>query len=296
MNPNSQHDPTSTTTYTSIEYGVSNGVATITLNRPEALNVFTNNMMLELLEAFDRADEDDEVRVIVMTGRGRAFCAGADLESAGSTEVGSTEVSQERQSQRDTGGRVALRIFNCLKPTIAAINGHAVGVGITMTLPMDIRLVAEGAKIGFVFTRRGIVPEAASSWFLPKIVGISRSMEWVASGRILTASDVLAAGLVRSVHPAEELLSVAYGLAAEIVENTSAVSVALARQMLWRGLGSSHPMSAHRLESLAIESRVASADAAEGISSFLQKRPPQFPGKVSTDMPAFYPWWEDESF
>ncbi|MDQ1397514.1 MAG: hypothetical protein QOG64_2773 [Acidimicrobiaceae bacterium] len=285
-----------TSTYEQIAYEVADQVATITLDRPDALNAFTSTMMRELIAAFDQIDADDDVRAVVVTGRGRGFCAGADLSGGGSTFDAGTERPPELEALRDGGGRVSLRIFECKKPVIAAINGPAVGVGITMTLPMDIRLAADTAKIGFVFARRGIVPEAASSWFLPRIVGISQAMEWCATGRVFTADEAFAGRLVRSVHSADDLLPTAYGLAREIAENTSPVSVALSRQMLWRMLGADHPMEAHKVDSRAIHSRGRSPDAAEGVVSFLEKRPAHFPGRVSTDMPDFYPWWEDRPF
>jgi enoyl-CoA hydratase/carnithine racemase len=278
-----------------IRYEVTDGVLTITLDRPERLNAFTPTMARELIEAFDRADADDDVRVVVVTGAGRGFCAGADLGAGGETFD-----SRSRQDgdgiPRDGGGQVALRIFDSVKPVIAAINGPAVGVGITMTLPMDIRLAAEGARMGFVFTRRGIVPEACSSWFLPRIVGISRAMEWVASGRVFDAQEALAAGLVRSVHPADELLPTAQALADEIIENTAPVSVALSRRLLWTMLGADHPMEAHRADSRAMFSRGQSADVREGVTSFLEKRPPQFSDRVSDGLPDLFPGREQPAF
>ncbi|HEV3321290.1 MAG TPA: crotonase/enoyl-CoA hydratase family protein [Solirubrobacteraceae bacterium] len=273
--------------FENIGYEVAEGVLTITLHRPERLNAFTEGMGVELIEAFERADRDDEVRVVIVTGAGRGFCAGMDLGEGGATfDYGERPAGE---IPRDGGGQVVLRIFEMTKPVIAAINGPAVGVGITMTLPMDIRLAAEGARIGFVFTRRGIVPEACSSWFLPRIVGIGQAMEWVASGRVFTAHEALAGGLVRSVHPEGELLGVARELAREIVENTAPVSVALARRLLWSGLGAAHPMEAHRADSRAMFARGRSADAREGIASFLEKRPPQFPDRVSDGLPELFP-------
>jgi enoyl-CoA hydratase/carnithine racemase len=280
--------------FENIGYEVVEGVLTITLDRPERLNAFTEGMGAELIEAFERADGDDEVRVVIVTGAGRGFCAGMDLGEGGSTFDYGERPGGE--IPRDGGGRVVLRIFESTKPVIAAINGPAVGVGITMTLPMDIRLAAEGARIGFVFTRRGIVPEACSSWFLPRVVGIGQAMEWVASGRVFTAQEALAGGLVRSVHPEGELLGVARELAREIVENTAAVSVALARRLLWSGLGAAHPMEAHRADSRAMFARGRSADAREGIASFLEKRPPQFPDRVSDGLPELFPGREEPRF
>jgi enoyl-CoA hydratase/carnithine racemase len=269
------------------------GALTITLDRPDRLNAFTARMMDELLDAFDRADGDDAVRAVIVTGRGRAFCAGADLERGGGTF---SDNPPDGAVRRDGGGRVSLRIFESTKPVIAAINGPAVGVGITMTLPMDVRLASSEARMGFVFSRRGIVPEACSSWFLPRLVGISRAMEWVATGRVFPAHEALAGGLVRSVHAPDELSSAARALALEMSEGTSAVSVALSRQMLWRMLGADHPMEAHKVDSRAIQATGRSADAREGVESFLAKRPAHFPGRVSNDMPDFYPWWQDRPF
>jgi enoyl-CoA hydratase/carnithine racemase len=279
---------------TQILYDVADHIATITLNRPEKLNAFTGTMMHELIAAFDDADADDEVRAIILTGAGRAFCAGADLSSGGKTfEPGG---GQSDQDHRDGGGRVSLRMFDLKKPIIVAMNGPAVGVGITMTLPADIRIASENARIGFVFAARGIVPEACSSYFLPRLVGISQAMEWVATARIFPASEALAGGLIRSVHAADELLGVARAIAAEIVSNTAPVSVALARQMMWRMLGATHPMEGHRLDSLAMAYRGASNDAAEGVTSFLEKRPAAYPDRVSTDLPDIFPDWVEPGF
>ncbi|MCW2966272.1 MAG: Enoyl-CoA hydratase/isomerase [Solirubrobacteraceae bacterium] len=275
-----------------ITYEVADRVLTITLNRPERLNAWTPVMQRELIAAFDLADADDDVRVIVVTGAGRGFCAGADLERGGET----FDWKDRGETPRDGGGTFTLRVFESTKPVIAAINGPAVGVGMTMTLPMDIRLVAEGAKLGFVFARRGIVPEAASSWFLPRLVGISRAMEWVATGRIFAPEEALEAGLVRSVLPAEDLLGAAYELAHEIADNTAAVSVALARRLLWTGLGLSHPMEAHRADSRAMFARGQSADAREGVTSFLEKRPADYPDRVSDGLPDVYPWLDAPEF
>ena len=267
-----------------IRYEVEDGVLTVTLNRPDRLNAFTPTMRDELIEAFDRADADDDVRAVIVTGEGRAFCAGADLERGGST-FDWRERQQGDEVPPDGGGQVTLRIFDMKKPVIAAINGAAVGVGITMTLPMDVRVAAEGAKIGFVFTRRGIVPEACSSWFLPRLVGISQAMEWTASGRIFQAEEGHAAGLFRSVHPAEQVPAAARELAREIVDNTAPVSVALTRRLLWEMLGASHPLEAHRADSRAMFARGQSDDAREGVTSFLEKRPAQFTDRVSEGLP-----------
>jgi enoyl-CoA hydratase/carnithine racemase len=271
------------------------GVLTITLNRPDRLNAWTPTMGAELIAAFDAADGDDAVRAIIVTGAGRGFCAGADLQAGGSTFDW-----RERQDgdavPRDGGGQFTLRVFDCTKPVIAAINGPAVGVGATMTLPMDIRLAADSARVGFVFARRGIVPEACSSWFLPRVVGISRAMEWVATGRVFSAQEALEGGLVRSLHAQAELLDAARAIAREIADNTAAVSVALARRMMWRMLGAEHPMLAHRADSRGMFSRGQSADAAEGITSFLEKRPPRFPDRVSEGLPDIMPSWVAPTF
>ncbi len=280
-----------------IAYEVEGPVATITLDRPDHLNAFTGRMMLELVDAFDRADADDAVRAVIVTGRGRAFCAGADLSGGGGTfdareQAGGPTVGVPR----DGGGLVTLRIFESKKPVIAAINGPAVGVGITMTLPMDLRLVSKRAKIGFVFARRGIVPEACSSWFLPRLVGIQQAAEWVYTGRLLSAKEAKAAGLVRSVHDDDELLPAARELATEIAENTAPVSVALSRMMMWRMLGAGHPMEAHKVDSRGILARGMSADAREGVLSFLEKRPAEFPLTVSADLPDIFPGWVDPHF
>jgi len=285
------------TEFTQIAYEVDGGVATITLQRPDQLNAFTNTMMRELMAAFDLSDSDDDVRAVIVTGAGRGFCAGADLSSGGSTFArGGSDVDTDVGVPRDGGGLVALRIFESLKPVIGAVNGAAVGVGVTMTLPMDIRLASEQAKFGFVFARRGIVPEAASSWFLPRIVGISQAAEWVYTGRLVTAAEAQQAGLVRSVHTADDLLPAARALAGEIAQHTAPVSVALSRRMLWRMLGAAHPMEAHRVDSRGIAVRGPSADAREGVESFLAKRPAAFPDRVSDGLPDIFPGWEDPEF
>jgi enoyl-CoA hydratase/carnithine racemase len=279
-----------------IRYEVADGVLTITLDRPDRLNAFTGVMARELIEAFDRSDADDDVRAVIVTGAGRAFCAGADLEAGGATFDARDRGHDGSGIPRDGGGQVVLRIYQSLKPVIAAINGPAVGVGITMTLPMDIRVAAAGAKIGFVFVRRGITPEAASSWFLPRIVGISQAMEWAATGRVFTAEEALAGRLVRSVHPADEVVAVAQGLAREIADNAAPVSVALARRLMWDMLGAPHPMDAHRADSRAIFSRGQSADVVEGVTSFLEKRPPSFTDRVSEGLPELYPGRDEPVF
>jgi enoyl-CoA hydratase/carnithine racemase len=269
-----------------IRYVVADGVLTITLNRPDRLNAFTETMMNELIAAFDASDADDDVRAVIVTGEGRAFCAGADLAAGGDTFNAAKRGADDGiGGRRDGGGRVSLRIFDSQKPVIAAINGPAVGVGITMTLPMDIRMAAEGAKIGFVFTRRGIVPEACSSWFLPRLVGISQAMEWAATGRVFDAAEAQRGGLVRSVHPPGDLLAAANELAREIADNTAPVSVALARQLMWRMLGADHPMRAHQADSRAMSARGQSADAVEGVTSFLEKRAANYPDKISDGLP-----------
>ncbi len=280
-----------------ILYSVDGPVATITLNRPDKMNAFTNRMLKEMIAAFDRTDADDDVRAVIVTGAGRAFCAGADLSGGGETfSKGGSDVAAKSGVVRDGGGLVALRIFESKKPVIGAINGAAVGVGVTMTLPMDIRVASESAKFGFVFAKRGIVPEAASSWFLPRLVGISQAAEWCYTGRIIGADEALRGRLVRSVHPAEDLLDVARTIALEIADGTAPVSVALTRQMLWRMLGADHPMEAHRVDSRAINSRGASADASEGVMSFLEKRPARFPVRVSEGLPDVFPDWQDPQF
>jgi len=284
--------------YTQIKYAVADNIATITLNRPDQLNAFTGTMMNEIIDAFDRTDADDDVRAVVITGSGRGFCAGADLSSGGSTFArgGSDVETRVKGVNRDGGGLVSLRIYESHKPVIGAINGAAVGVGVTMTLPMDVRIASTNARFGFVFARRGIVPEACSSWFLPRVVGISQAAEWVYTGRIFPAQEALDAGLVRSVHEPDDLLPAAYALAREIAENTAPVSVALSRHMLWRMLGADHPMEAHKVDSRGIAVRGPSADANEGVTSFLEKRPARFPNRVSEGLPDIFPNWEDPEF
>jgi len=283
--------------YSQILFDVDDHVATITLNRPDRLNAFTGTMMNELIDAFDRTDADDDVRAVIVTGAGRGFCAGADLGSGGDTFAkGGSDVQTDVGVPRDGGGLVSLRIYDSKKPVIGAINGAAVGVGVTMTLPMDIRLASEHAKFGFVFARRGIVPEACSSWFLPRLVGISQAAEWCYSGRVFPAQEALDGGLVRSAHSADDLLSVARAIAADIAENSSPVSVALTRQMLWRMLGAAHPMEAHRADSRGIALRGPSADAREGVESFLEKRPAMYTNRVSDELPDVFPNWIDPQF
>jgi enoyl-CoA hydratase/carnithine racemase len=274
--------------FETLQYEVADGVLTLTLNRPDRMNAFTETMRAELIAAFDASDADDDVRAVIVTGAGRAFCAGADLGGGGATFDWRDREREtlEDGTPRDGGGQVTLRIFESLKPVIAAINGPAVGVGITMTLPMDVRLAVSGAKIGFVFARRGIVPEACSSWFLPRIVGIGQALEWVETGRVFTAEEAHAGGLVRSVHAPDELLPAAHALAREVADNAAPVSVALARRLLWTMLGADHPMAAHRADSRAMFARGQSADAREGVTAFLEKRPARFPDRVSDGLPA----------
>jgi enoyl-CoA hydratase/carnithine racemase len=298
--------------FETLRYEVEDQILTLTLNRPDKLNAFNGPMRDELIAAFDAADADDGVRAIIVTGAGRAFCAGADLSSGAKTfDYAARTDRPERQGVpvdadgqpdwsnegvRDGGGQVTLRIYECLKPVIAAINGPAVGIGATMLLPMDIRLAADTARIGFVFARRGITPEACSSWFLPRLVGISRALEWTYSGRIFPAAEALAGGLVSAVHAPDDLLPAARALAREIVDHAAPVSVALTRQMMWRMLGADHPMEAHKIDSRSIYARGASPDAKEGVVSFLEKRPAHFTAQVSTDMPSFFPWWQPRQY
>ncbi len=283
--------------YQEIRYTVEDGIACVTLHRPDKLNAFTSRMLAELLDALDRIDADDAVRAVIVTGAGRGFCAGADLSAGpGTFDSNQRGSAVGIEGMRDGGGRLTLRIFECLKPVIAAINGPAVGVGITMTLPMDIRIASESARFGFVFARRGLVPEACSSWFLPRVVGISKACEWVFSGRVYPIGEGLAAGLVRSVHPADELLAAAREIGREIAENTAPVSVALSRQMLWKMLGADHPMEAHKVDSRGIRALGRSPDAREGVASFLEKREPHFRMAPSRDLPDFVPWWREREF
>lgn len=290
--------------FAEIEYDVADNVATIALNRPEKLNAGTAVMVRELLAAIDAVDADDEVRAVILTGRGRAFCAGADLSAGAQTfdydrhpegdAIGGERV-RDVAAPRDGAGLVTLRLFDCTKPVISAVNGPAVGMGATMTLATDIRMASEGARFGFVFARRGIVPEGASTWFLPRLVGVAQSAEWLYTGRVFDAAEALAGGLVRSIHPGDQLLDAARALAAEIVDSAP-VSVALTRRMLWRMLGADHPMAAHRVDSRAVHATGAMPDAMEGVVSFLEKRPAAFTGRVSTDLPDVFPDWTDPSY
>jgi enoyl-CoA hydratase/carnithine racemase len=285
-----------------LRYTVDAGIATVTLHRPERLNAFTAQMRDELVAVFDETDADDTVRAVIVTGAGRAFCAGADLSSGGKTfdyaarDEAARDAYRVGDVYRDGGGIVALRLFRSLKPVIGAINGAAVGIGVTMQLPMDIRMASTEARFGFVFARRGITPEAASSWFLPRLVGMQTALEWCFTGRVFAAQEALERGLVRSLHAPQDLLPAARALAREIADNTAPVSLALARQMLWRMAGAEHPMQAHRIDSRAIQSRGQSADAREGVSAFLDKRQPVYPNKVSTDLPEFFPWRDEPPF
>jgi enoyl-CoA hydratase/carnithine racemase len=294
----------STHQFETIRLEIEDGIATLTLNRPEKMNAFTGKMMAEMIAAFDITDADDEVGAVIVTGSGeRAFCAGADLSEGAKTfdyearadsgEIGRTS---DEDIQRDGGGRVTLRIYESLKPVIGAINGAAVGIGVTMQLPMDIRIASETARFGFVFARRGIVPEACSSYFLPRLVGISRALEWCYSGKVFNAEEALDGGLVRAIYPQADLMNKAREMAREIIDNTAPVSVTLTRQMMWRMLGADHPMEAHIVDSAAIFDRGQTDDAREGVMSFLEKRAPKYPEKVSTGLPNFWPWWKEKSF
>lgn len=298
--------------YGTIDYAVTDGIATITLDRPDHMNAFTVRMCLEMIDAFDRVDEDPDVRAVIVTGSGRAFCAGADLASGAevfdaspavtSTDDSIGEVAGEPitppqiDPRRDFGGLLTLRIFEATKPVIAAINGPAVGIGATMTLPMDIRLASEPARFGFVFAARGIVPEAASGWFLPRLVGIQQALEWCYTARVFPASEALDGGLVRSLHAPEDLLDAARSLAAEIAANAAPVSIALTRQIMWRGLVAEHPMAAHRVDSPGVLATGAGADAREGITAFFEKRAPRWRQQVPGDLPDWFPWWDQPTF
>jgi enoyl-CoA hydratase/carnithine racemase len=293
--------------YETIQYEVAEQILTITLSRPEKLNAFNATMQRELIEAFDAADKDDSIRAIIVTGAGRAFCAGADLSSGADTfdrnarrgairRLADGRVDYSDADVRDGGGQVTLRIFKCLKPVIAAVNGPAVGIGVTMQLAMDIRIASEDARFGFVFSQRGIVPEAASSWFLPRIVGISQALEWCYTGRVFPAREALAGRLVSKVVPPDQLLPTARQLAGEIAARTAPVSIALIRQMMWRMLGADDPMEAHKVDSRGIYTRGRSEDVKEGVMSFLEKRPANFKNKVSSDMPDFFPWWNEREY
>ena len=283
--------------FTTLTLEIERGVATATFYRPDKMNAFNRAALEDMLALFDRTDADDAVKVLIVTGSGRAFCAGADLAAAGAATFDYTKRQQAGEDvPRDGGGRLTLRIFDSRKPVICAVNGAAVGIGATMQLPMDIRIASTTARFGFVFTRRGVVPEACSSWFLPRIVGISTALEWCATGRVFSAEEALARGLVRSLHAPDELMPAANALAREIADNTAPVSVAITRQMLWRMLGAAHPMAAHRVDSRAMTARGKSADAREGIASFLEKRPANFTDRVSAGLPDVFPEWEEPEF
>ncbi len=274
-----------------LTYEIEDNILTLTLNRPEKLNAVTEAMNLEVIEAFKAADADDDVRAIIVTGAGRAFCAGADMSGgAGTFDYQSDGI------KRDTGGLVTLQMFECRKPIIGAINGPAVGFGATFTLAMDVRLASEDARFGFVFSQRGIVPEACATWFLPRTVGVSQALDWFYSGRVFGATEAYEGGLVRAVYTPDQLLGAARELAKTYTTSTSAVSVAMTRQMVWKLMGADHPMEAHKLDSRGVYELGKGADAAEGVTAFLEKRAPQFPMKVSKDMPSFYPWWEERKF
>ena len=285
-------------TYEQIRYEVQDGILTITLDRPDKLNAFTGRMLSELLDALDRADRDDEVRAVIFTGAGRGFCAGADLSGGADTFDAQRRgpVDPGLDGHRDGGGLLTLRLFDLLKPTIAACNGPAVGIGVTMQLAMDVRLASRAARYGFVFTRRAIVMEACSSWFLPRLVGPQQALEWVMTGRVFDADEALRGRLVRSLHAPAELLSAARALAREIADNTAPVSVALNRQMIWKMLGADHPMEAHKVDSKGIYERGKSADVKEGVTAFLEKRTAHYPMKVSDGMPSYFPWWTERTF
>ncbi|MES2975686.1 MAG: crotonase/enoyl-CoA hydratase family protein [Pseudomonadota bacterium] len=292
-------------TYETILYELEDGILTLTLNRTERLNAFNTQMRLDLADALDRADQDDAVRAVILTGAGRAFSAGADLSSASFAQGGGKQppplledgsIDYANDAVRDGGGRLTLRMFECLKPLIGAINGAAVGIGATMLLPLDVRIASTQARFGFVFSRRGIVPEAASSWFLPRLVGISQAMQWACSGRVFDAGEALAGGLVSQVVEPDELLATARRIARDMTAESAPVSVALTRQMMWRMLGADHPMEAHRIDSRGIFERGRSADAKEGVGAFKEKRPANFPDRVSRDMPPYFPWWKARDY
>ena len=295
--------------YEQVLVEVQGKILTLTLNRPDKLNAFTGTMMREMIDVFTKVNTDDDVRAVIVTGAGRAFCAGADLSGGADTFDASrnparaernagpaASVNWSDERVRDGGGRLTLAIFECLKPVIAAVNGPAVGVGITMQLAMDMRIASETARFGFVFARRGIIPEAASSWFLPKIVGIAQALEWCYSGRVFDAQEALRGRLISEIVPPEGLLPRAGALAAEIRDNAAPVSIALIRQMMWRLSALDHPMEAHKIDSRGIYSRGQSPDVKEGVTAFLQKRKAQFPQLVSDDMPTYFPWWEERAY
>ena len=293
--------------FETIKYEVEDQILTITLNRPDKLNAYNATMQKEMIAAFDASDADDNIRAVIVTGAGRGFCAGADLSSGADTfdrdakrgpvkkfANGDTDYSDPQV--RDGGGQVTLRIFKSLKPVIAAVNGPAVGIGATMQLAMDIRIASDAARFGFVFSQRGIVPEAASSWFLPRIVGIAQALEWCYSGRVFPAQEALAGRLVSKVVPPDDLLPAARALARTFMDKTAPVSVALIRQMMWRMMGADDPMEAHKIDSRGIYARGRSDDVKEGVVAFLEKRPAHFKNKVSADMPSYFPWWQEREY
>jgi enoyl-CoA hydratase/carnithine racemase len=289
--------------FETIKLEIAEKVAVLTLNRPEKMNAFTGQMMLDVIAAFDHTDRNDDVGAVIITGAGRAFCAGADLSEGAKTFDYDNRSDRPEKGEagtldrlRDGGGRMTLRMFESLKPIIGAINGAGVGVGATMQLPMDIRIASTAARFGFVFAKRGIVPEACSSWFLPRLVGISKALEWCYSGRVFDAQEALAGGLVRSLHEPEDIMPAAHAIAREIVDNAAPVSIALTRHMMWRMLGADHPMEAHKVDSRGVYARGQSPDAREGVMSFLEKRSPEFTAQVSSDMPEFFPWWSERPF
>lgn len=293
--------------FEAIKYEVEDQILTITLNRPDKLNAYNRQMQADLIAAFDASDKDDNIRAVIVTGAGRGFCAGADLAAGAATfdrdmirgpvrknADGSTDYSDEQV--RDGGGTVTLRIFKSLKPVIAAVNGPAVGIGATMQLAMDIRIASEAARFGFVFSQRGIVPEAASSWFLPRIVGIQQALDWCYSGRVFPAQEALAGRLVKEVVPPDQLLARAREIAKTYIDKTAPVSVALIRQMMWRLSAMDDPMEAHKIDSRGIYERGRSEDVKEGVVAFLEKRPSQFKNKVTSDMPPYFPWWDERKY
>ncbi len=283
--------------YKTITYAVEDRILTITLNRPEKLNAYSEDMHHDLFKAMDEAEADDNIRVIIVTGEGRAFCAGMDLGKGNDTfNYGELDENPDWSEYRDLGGMLALRFYESTKPMIAAINGPAVGVGITMTLPMDIRLASEDSKMGFVFVRRGVMPDGCANWFLPKLVGVGQSLEWFLSGKIFSAAEARERGLISSIYPADQLLDKAKEMAMDIARNTSAVSVALTRQMVWRMAGADHPMESHKVETRGFYYTGRSKDAKEGIMSFIEKRKPVFTNSPVSDMPPFYPWWKEPEF
>ncbi len=281
--------------FEAILYEVEDGILTITLNRPEMLNAFNGAMSREFMQAFDLSDADDDIGAVIITGAGRGFCAGADLSKGDATWEGHEE-ALAKTNRGDGGGELSRRIFRSLKPVIVAFNGPAVGMGMTVPLAADIRIAAKDVKMGFVFAARGIVPEGCSSWFLPRIVGISKALEWCYSARIFRSEEALEAGLLRSVHEKEDLIPAARELAREFIDNTSRVANTVLRHMMWRMMSAPDPIDAHRIDTAGINALATSRDAKEGINSFLEKRAPNFPDKVSKDLPAFFPWWEEEAF